>query len=235
VYDTVGSTNTVAKEMASDISGDALFIAKRQSGGRGRMGRSFSSDEGGLYLSYLTHPSISADDALLLTVYASVAAAEAIEALSDIKVGIKWVNDIVAGGKKLAGILTEGAFAEDGEHFSYAVIGIGINVCKREFNGELADIATDIETQCGSAPDVAQLAAQIAQGLALFTHASTAEYMEKYRSRSVVTGKRVRVISSSGEYAADAIGFTDRGALVIQKEDGTRAELSTGEISIRFN
>ena len=235
VYDTVGSTNTVAKEMASDISGDAFFIAKRQSGGRGRMGRSFSSDEGGLYLSYLTHPSISTDDALLLTVYASVAAAEAIEALSDVSVGIKWVNDLIIGNKKAAGILTEGAFAEDGEHFAYAVIGIGINVCKRDFPPELADIATDIEAQCGKAPDIARLAAEIAERLVRFSHADTGEYMEKYRSRSVVTGKRVRVISSSGEYAADAIGFTDRGALVIQKDDGTRAELSTGEISIRFN
>ena len=235
VYDTVGSTNTAAKEAAPTIEGDAFFIARKQSGGRGRMGRSFLSDEGGLYLSYLTHPTISAAEALLLTVYASVAAAEAIEALADVSVGIKWVNDLIIGNKKVAGILTEGAFADDGEHFAYAVIGIGINVCKREFCTELADIATDIESQCGKAPDIAALAAEIAARLVRFSHTDTCEYMEKYRARSVVTGKRVRVITSAGEYRADAVGFTDRGALIVQREDGTRAELSTGEISIRFN
>lgn len=231
------STNTLAKRAAAEKGvRDGFFIAQRQSGGRGRLGRSFLSDDGGLYLSYLTRPDTSPEDALMLTVRASVAAAEAIEALCGASVGIKWVNDLHLGGKKIAGILTEGAVAEGGESLLYAVIGIGINVHARAFPPELADIATDIETECGAHLDIAELAAELSARLIEIEKRPREDYMAAYRRASVCIGRRVRVITPTCEYFARAVDIGERGALhVIREGEESITELSTGEISIRFD
>ena len=226
------STNTLAKRAAAEKGvRDGFFIAQRQSGGRGRLGRSFLSDDGGLYLSYLTRPDTSPEDALMLTVRASVAAAEAIEALCGASVGIKWVNDLHLGGKKIAGILTEGAVAEGGESLLYAVIGIGINVHARAFPPELADIATDIEESL-----TVSAAAELSARLIEIEKRPREDYMAAYRRASVCIGRRVRVITPTCEYFARAVDIGERGALhVIREGEESITELSTGEISIRFD
>ncbi len=237
VYELVGSTNTEAKRYAEcDVSHtDAFFIAERQSAGRGRMGRSFSSERGGLYLSYLCHPEMRASDALMLTVYAAVSVCDAVRELTGAMPRIKWVNDVFLGDRKLAGILTEGAFSGVEDSFDYAVVGIGINLHKREFPEELAGIATDLESECGVHIDVAEFAAALAERLSRFETASREEYMEKYRAASAVLGKRIQVVSSSGSFGATAVAIEDNGSLtVIPDGDAAPVSVFTGEVSIRF-
>ena len=234
VKDCTVSTNTDAKKLGARGVREAVVIALTQSGGRGRMGRSFSSHSGGLYMSYLTRPDTAATDALFLTVYTPVVVTDAIEKLSGVKVGIKWVNDLLFGGKKVCGILAEGAFSASGA-LEYAVVGIGVNLHAREYESDIADIASDIETLTGVRIKISDLASEIVSGLMAFSAADKEEIIKKYRSRSVCIGKRVRVISHGTEYFANCTDISPSGALVVVPEgQAEEIQLSSGEISIRF-
>lgn len=235
VYDTIDSTSSEAKRYASQGgSQEAVFIAREQTSGRGRLGRSFLSSEGGLYLSYLFYPDIKPADAIMITVYTAVCLAEIIEELTPLDVGIKWVNDLIVGGKKLCGILTEGAFTDDGERFKYAVVGVGLNVRRIAFPDGLSDIATDIETECGSIIDISEISTRLAQRLAGFKKTNPAEYMDKYRSRSVLIGKRVRVERAEKSYYATVTAIEDDASLSVVTDDGREENIYTGEVSVRL-
>ena len=235
LYRSVGSTNDEAKSFAkrNPENARAVFAAVSQSAGRGRLGRSFSSDVGGLYFSYLSHPAISASDAIMMTVYAAVALCEVIEELTPLKPGIKWVNDVFVGGKKLAGILTEGQALPSGE-LGYAVVGIGVNVLKRDFPPELSKIATDIESECGIKISIGELAVRLAEKLLAFEESDPESFMEKYRNYSIVIGKRVTVYSAGGQYDADVISIDSKGALTVMDGSGEIKRLFTGEVSIKI-
>ena len=235
IFDETDSTNTQAKLAAAsrDVN-RAVFIAKRQTGGRGRLGRSFLSEEGGLYLSYLSRPDLSVTDSVRLTAYAAVCLCEVIAELTPLSPKIKWVNDCFVGGKKLAGILTEGGFCADGSRFDYTVVGIGVNVAEVDFGEELSDIATDIESECGERIDICELAVALTEKLSRFEDADPAVYMNKYRSLSVVMGKRVKVTSPSGDYFATVTDIDEGGALAVTLDSGETKKLISGEVSLRF-
>lgn len=235
VFDNIDSTNTRAKEYALENGKkSAFFIAKSQSGGRGRRGRSFLSNEGGLYLSYLCYPELLAKDAIKLTVFAAVALAETVLEFSGKEVGIKWVNDLILGEKKLAGILTEGEFCDSGKTFRYAVVGIGVNLYRQSFGEELSGIATDLESESGERVDIYAFAVSLAKRLASFETSRSQEYMEKYRKLSVALGRRVSVTDADGAYPATALEIKDSGALLVRLDSGEERELNSGEISIRL-
>ncbi|MBO5671483.1 MAG: biotin--[acetyl-CoA-carboxylase] ligase, partial [Clostridia bacterium] len=151
--DEVTSTNTILKETAAAAIAEGttiiptVLLARRQSGGRGRMGRSFHSPDGtGLYMSVLLTPDIRPCDAALLTTAAAVACAEASDTArgnADEGVGIKWVNDLYLHDRKFCGILAEAALTPTADAFSWAVIGIGINLLPPTggFPDEIADTA----------------------------------------------------------------------------------------------
>ena len=234
-YDRTDSTNTRAKLYAESDEwkkdrNDTFFIARTQTGGRGRMGRSFLSDGRGIYMSYLFSPKESTKSALQYTARAAVIAARAIESLSDGKVMLKWVNDLYMSKKKVAGILAEGRFNEKNE-LDYMIIGIGVNVLSREFPCELSEIATDIESASGKRISAPTLAARIARG---FLESLSAESLiDEYRSRSFLIGEAVSVIKPSGSYRATVLSIGDDASLVLRLEDGSEECLSSGEVSIR--
>lgn len=236
VYKTTDSTNTQAKLSAdSGQYKDAVFVASAQTAGRGRLGRSFISEGGkGLYLSILLGDPFAPDFAVSLTTYMAVIAARCIEKLSGTNPQIKWVNDIYLGGKKLAGILTEGKADESGEALSYAVVGIGINLLKQEFDSEVKSIATTLEDECGKKVDVNTLAAMIVKEF--FENiplAGTTEIAKEYKSRSFLIGERVNVIKPTETYEALVTDITDKCELVLKLDDGKTEILSTGEVSVR--
>lgn len=236
VFDETDSTNTRAKLTADKTGGkDTFFIARRQTGGRGRLGRSFLSEAGGLYLSYLCYPDLPAADAIRLTAYAAVCLCETVAELTPLSPKIKWVNDCFVGDKKLAGILTEGGFAEDGSRFDYAVVGIGVNLARIDFGDGLSDIATDVESECGVLPDICEIAVRLAERLVHFPLADPSEYMKKYRDLSVVMGRRVRVICPAGDYFATVTDIDDRGALTVSLDSGERRVVLSGEVSLKLN
>ena len=236
VYKSIDSTNTQAKLSAdSGQYKDAVFVASAQTAGRGRLGRSFISEGGkGLYLSILLGGPFAPDFAVSLTTYMAVIAARCIERLTGTNPQIKWVNDIYLGGKKLAGILTEGKADENGESLSYAVVGIGINLLKQEFDSEVKSIATTLEDECGKKVDVNTLAAIIVKEF--FENiplAGTTEIAKEYKSRSFLIGERVNVIKPTETYEALVTDITDKCELVLKLDDGKTEILSTGEVSVR--
>lgn len=232
-YPTTDSTNTRAKEAArvKHATLPAVFIAKEQTAGRGRMGRRFESPDGaGLYISFLFHPEKEEKDAGLITAFAAVRAARAIESVCKIEIGIKWVNDLTVNGKKLAGILTEGEYDENGA-FKYAVCGIGINLKDGALSPELDGIATNIEKECGAKVDEIELAAKLIEEF--FATREQAELLEEYRSRSTVLNKQITVHPILSEpYEALAVAISDTAELIVEK-DGKQITLSSAEVSIR--
>lgn len=235
ILDKTHSTNTLAKELARKeaIPEEGIIIAaEEQTAGRGRLGRSFLSDGRGLYFSYLFRPEIPAKDIVRITTYAAVAMARAIDSLADISVGIKWVNDLYLGGKKLAGILTEGSFDTDGE-LEYAVLGIGINLYNRELPPELCDIATSLEAECGKKLDKSLL---LAKFLKEFSRRDILkkEIIEEYKARSVVLGHRILIERANDSFNATAEDIMEDGSLAVILDTGERRRLFTGEVSIRI-
>ena len=236
VYKTIDSTNTQAKlSVENGQYKNAVFIASAQTAGRGRLGRSFISEEGkGLYLSILLGGPFAPNFAVSFTTYMAVIAARCIEKLSATAPQIKWVNDIYLGGKKLAGILTEGKADESSDTLSYAVVGIGINLLKQEFDTEVKSIATTLEDECGKRVDVNTLAAMIVKEFfENISLAGTTEIAKEYKSRSFLIGERVNVVKPTETYEALVTDITDKCELVLKLDDGKTEILSTGEVSVR--
>lgn len=239
VYERIGSTNTALKELAAagEPAGLAL-VAAEQTAGRGRMGRSFYSPAGsGLYLSLLLRPGISAAESGRLTACAAVAVAEALEDLSGKATQIKWVNDVLIGGKKVCGILTEAALDCESGQLQYAIIGIGINIAEPAggFPPELREIAGAVFEQAPPAAVRAKLAAAVLDRLADYdTQPDNAHCLEAYHVRSLVLGKAINILRpGQPPIPATAIGLEPDYALLVRLDDGSVQRLSSGEVSIR--
>jgi len=224
VFDSLPSTNTYLSALAREGEHEGrIILAEEQTAGRGRLGRQFFSPKGsGIYLSVLLRPRVL--DPGRLTTLSAVVVASAIERIYDIKVGIKWVNDLLFDGKKLCGILAEGAGRE------FAVLGIGINVTRQAFPPELADIATSLEDIWGKVIDRNVLVAEILKG---FENAEPEgfSHMEEYRRRSLTLGKKVSVLGQ--DEILEILAIEDDGALLARGEDGQVRRISSGEVSIR--
>ena len=239
VKESTESTNLDAKRFAEEHPECpcALFIADRQTAGRGRLGRSFLSRGGvGLYFSLLLRDVGNAIDALSLTTYSAVALCRALRRVADVEPKIKWVNDIYIGERKLAGILTEGRLsAEGGGGLDYAVIGIGVNIARQDF-GELLYIATDIESECGTKPDRSSLAGELLGELLLnLSEVGSQKIEEEYNSLSMLGGRRVRVIEQRGEYLATVLGIAEGCALRVRLDTGEEKFLNSGEVSLKID
>lgn len=226
----LASTNDRAKALAESGADGIAVIADSQTNGRGRLGRSFFSPSGGLYMSVVVRPEMDASECGRITAYAAVAAARAVESLCGAEVKIKWVNDLYVGGKKICGILTEGGFGMESGELSYAVVGIGINAAGREFPLEIADRATSIENECGAPPDRCRLAAAVLDGLYALRTGELGGFIEEYRARSCVVGRRVVV---NGEYEATAVGIGDDCSLLLDR-GGETMRFSAGEVSLKL-
>ena len=183
-------------------------------------------------MSVLVRP-VALADVGLLTTFTAVAVARVLKKYG-VEAGIKWVNDLVAGGKKLCGILAEGGTYE-GQPF--AVVGIGINLKKTAYPAELADIAVSVEELTGVAPDREAMVTDILAALAevdLAAPENAAVLMDEYRKRSVTVGRDVRVYPHSGEpYDGIALAINDDGSLLVQTENGNTHTVFSGEVSVR--
>ena len=231
VFDEIDSTNSEARrQIEQGKTSPALIISDTQTGGRGRMGRSFYSPAStGLYMSMLLKVTENTVNTVRLTTAAAVAVALSIEELCGISTEIKWVNDIYLDGRKICGILCE-SFLSCGER--YAVIGIGVNLHTSDFPPDIRDRAASLNPREKIRNS---LAAHIANTLWCFwENMSAPEIMEYYRRHSMVLGKNI-VFSERGElFCGVAEYIDDNGALDVRLEDGSHRLLSSGEISLRL-
>lgn len=228
------STNRVAKELAVNGALEGtLVVADKQSGGKGRLGRSFFSPEGGVYMSMVLRPQIPAERAVLITTCAAVAVARAVEKVSDVKAGIKWVNDIFVNGKKVCGILAEAGLNPEQALPAYVILGIGINVKKQSVPDELKEIVGCLEDDREKEISKEELIVAVWEEFGkLYKELSDANYMEEYKERSVLLGREVTVFAPKGDYTATVIDIDREGHLVIDR-CGETQRLSFGEVSVR--
>ena len=249
--DEVTSTNTVLKEAAAAAIAKeqpiipTVLLARRQSGGRGRMGRSFHSPDGtGLYMSVLLTPDVRPCDAALLTTATAVACAEATDAIcKNGTVGIKWVNDLYLHDRKFCGILAEAALTPTADAFAWAVIGIGINLLPptNGFPDEIADTACallDADSIADTDALLSGLCADILVRLMYCLAPSQRDtVLDIYRQRSILDGRAVlvRPASSLGgaEIPATVTGISDDFGLCVRYENGEEAILSSGEVVLQ--
>lgn len=237
-YQALPSTNTYLIDLAKEGASEGLVvIADSQSNGRGRLGRSFYSPQGcGLYMSVLLRPRFGADVALRITTAAAVSVAEAIEAVTERRPTIKWVNDIFLDGKKVGGILTEGALREDGSGLRYAVLGIGVNLAEPPggFPEELEKIAGAIGIDA-TFDFRDRLAEEIlTRFFGYYACLDQSLHFEAYRARLFVLGRTVTVSRGSEFLKANVLDIDHEYRLVVSLSDGQTQLLSDGEISLRL-
>ena len=237
-YSLTDSTNERAKVYALEHPEDtspAVFIADEQSAGRGRRGRSFVSNRGaGIYISLLIHPRSEGFDAARITAKAAVALARATENIAKVRTDIKWVNDLYLGGKKLAGILVEGAMSKEGKT-PYVIVGMGINVYKNAISEEISNIATSIESETNLRVSREALAAEIISEFFLTADKMSEDIVYKeYRSRSFVIGRFVTVMKISESYEATVLDLQNDYSLLLRKHNGETESLFTGEVSLKL-
>ncbi len=219
----VGSTNEYIKRYL--LSGeDRIVIAKRQTGGKGTKGRSFLSESGGVYLSALNfYKNFPAENAFLIMAHAAVAVSETAESFG-LDPEIKWPNDVLLAGKKLAGILVENTI--DGGEVKSSIVGIGLNVLNEL--GELKEIAVSLSEAAGRIVPLDEARGRLIENLQ--RRISFDDYLGRVR----FLGKEVRVIESGGEtYFGKAVGVNPDGRLEVER-GGKSVLLSAAEISLRF-
>ena len=239
VYDIVDSTNTLLKELAAGGAPSPLaVISGEQTAGRGRMGRSFFSPaDTGLYMSLLLRPALSPAEAVMLTACAAVAAAETIEEVSHRPAGIKWVNDIFVGGRKVCGILTEAETDPSSGLVRHVIIGVGINVYAPEggFPGELRETAGALFPRRTGADERCRIAAGILERITeLARSPGDPAVFEAYRSRSFLPGRQI-LLSVPGEppQSAAVVDIGRDYSLRIRLPYGTERSVLSGEVRIR--
>ena len=228
-YPTVDSTNTEAKRLlAEGCQSRLLLVAEEQTAGRGRQGKSFYSPAGtGIYMSLAVHPMAHFSDVVSCTTAAAVAVCRAIEALTDKKPEIKWVNDVYLDGKKICGILTEAVSDFETQTVQSVIIGIGMNLHTVTFPAGLENAASlnaDVRRADLIARIVNELDAVLGRGYDAF--------MEDYRARSMLLGKEIQFLQNGVATAATALAVDDTGGLVVATKEGKKITLRSGEVSI---
>lgn len=227
------STNDLAKVFAKNgVKEGTVIIASRQTGGKGRMGRSFFSPDGkGIYMSFILKPQDNTQNTLLITSFAVVAVCRAIKKICGVNAEIKWINDVYLNGKKVCGILAEALTY--GNKIEHIIVGIGINVKKTEFPEELKKIATSIENETDREVSIDELINQLLIELdELYKSFSDRKFLDEIRDFSNVIGKQITVSKGNENYNAEAIGIDDEGGLEIIYNN-KREVLYSGEISVR--
>jgi len=236
----VDSTNSYGKKIAegSFAEGTVVF-AEEQSSGRGRLGRYWVSPKGkGIWMSILLKPEVRPSDAPKLTVVAAQAVVNALESSCGLSVQIKWPNDIVSGGRKLCGILTEMSAEED--EIKYVIVGIGINanLTAEDLGEELLNTATSVNIEKGSRISRKGLSASVLEEFErLYTEfvkdGSIVSFLDDYKRRSAVLGKEIRVVGKRDEIIGTAVDISEEGQLLVRLDDGTLREVLSGEVSVR--
>lgn len=231
VQDVCPSTNTVLVARAKSLCAPHLLVAKSQSAGRGRLGRTFFSPEGsGVYFSLLLRPE-KQNDPTLITALAALCVCEAAEELGAGDCAVKWVNDVYKNGKKCCGILTQGVF--EGETLHGTIIGIGANLTppKDGFPSEFAARAGTFfeEEQDGLSADFIAL---VCRKLVARQNEPASAFLSDYRAKNLVLDRRVEVVQNEVRYLAVCRAVDDACRLVVEDEFGALHTLNHGEVSL---
>ena len=234
-YFRVGSTNLAAMQAAAAGEPEgAVFVGEQQTAGRGRGGHSWESAQSvGIYCSVVLRPVLPPADALLLSLIAGIAVAEAVEQTTGLHPDLRWPNDVLLDGRKFCGVLTE--MNAEPTRVRYVVVGVGINVNQGSFTGELEAIATSLRIQTGREWSRVELAAALLKSLdgeyrKLIVGGATARaaILRTFEARSSFARARQVLVEEDGGYQGVTEGLDDRGFLLVRTDAGLRTVFSGG-------
>ncbi len=230
-HEEVTSTNDMLMECAKHNQEGYTIVAGKQTKGKGRLDRSFYSPENsGAYFSILLKPDISATDPTILTALAGVAVCEAIEATTNEKPKIKWVNDVYIGNKKVCGILAQASLPD------YIVVGIGINIYEPDNNFPTFEnnVAGAICNNRHNGLMDKLTASVINNYFKHYNSMTSSNFIQNYKDYSMVIGKTVTVHIGSEAKSAYVMDIDEKCRLIVKYSNGEVEKLSSGEISIRL-
>ncbi len=228
-FNSVDSTNIEAKR-AENVPDKSVFIAETQTGGRGRLGRKWTSPSGcGICMSLYLEPEISAGDVSVLTLVAGLSVCRAIKGSR-----IKWPNDVLIGDKKICGILTE--MSAEIDRVNRVIVGIGVNVNNEVFGIDLIEKATSLYRETCRKHSREKLAADILSeffGLYdKFLEKGFEALKDEYAKKCVTLNREVVIIRNGIEQSAYAVDITENGELLVEV-DGKSFAVNSGEVSVR--
>ena len=236
ILDEIDSTNEEAKRrIKAGATEDFVLVARKQTAGKGRKGRSFySPKDTGIYLTFTHFTDEAAENVLKVTVATSVIAAKTIKDTLNIDCGIKWVNDLYHNGKKVSGTLCEYIFKGTYENERNAVIvGIGINLSTEDFPEEISEKAGSLVSENKDNTCYDDIVIGISNGLSsFFENCDLKSYLPLYKELSIVLNKEVELSDASGILDRGTVtDFDDNGAIIIENKNG-KSVYDSGEISL---
>jgi BirA family biotin operon repressor/biotin-[acetyl-CoA-carboxylase] ligase len=236
-FRTCPTTNDAARELGHRGAPEgSLAIAEGQTRGRGRLGRGWVSPAGkGIYLSMLLRPNIAPHEAFKLTLLAAVATAVAVTS-TGLTPNIKWPNDVLIGGRKVAGILTE--IEAEADRVNQAVVGIGVNVnttaslFPRAMRAQVTSLRLESGTKFSRLRLLQRLLAAFEERYELLKAGRFEEVLAEWRALDATLGSRVRAVLLEGEVEGEARDIDRDGALLIADDSGREWRITAGDIEI---
>lgn len=234
-YDAIGSTNDEACRLARDGTADGTVVwALRQTAGRGRRGRRWESPEGNLYCSLILRPSRPAAEAAQVTFVAAVALGAAVAELvpGGSEPRYKWPNDLLLGGRKVAGILLESAGAARGA-VDWLVVGVGLNIVRFPTDTDGYPATSLLAQGCGEVDAEAMLGrflAEFARWYQRWLDEGIGPVRESWLARAARIGQDIEVRLPDRSLAGRFVGLDAAGALILDLPDGGRTAISAGDV-----
>jgi len=238
VFEETTSANDVIEKLARDgVKEGVVVFAESQTKGRGRLGRKWMSPtHKGLWFSILLRPELSPQETTQLTVASATALRRAIKNVAGISAEIKWPNDLLIGGKKVVGILTE--MSAEVDRVRHVILGIGVDVNQdaAEFPAELRKIATSLKAESGAEICRAELATEILRELdfdyARICGGKFAQLADEWEAGCLTIGKNVSVQMGARQIRGWAEALDDDGALLVRTEHGHLERIIGGDVTV---
>lgn len=236
-FENTPSTIWVGKQICTAEDAEKVhgmvIIAEEQTGGIGRMGRSWASPQGGIWITIVLKPNIPIDHVFMVTMAGSVAVARAIRKEFDIGALIKWPNDIYIGDKKVAGLLLELSAEADTIHYCLLGIGVDVNIAPAELVSAVKGGVTSISAEVGHEVDRAAFLARILKEFeSRYLLIESQEYdavVREWKTLSCTLDSRVRVSTMRSTFEGEAIDIDEHGALIVRKDNGKVERVIAGD------
>ena len=236
VLEEASSTNSVAWEMADQgkLAEGAVVMALRQTRGRGRRGRTWESPRGGLWFSIVLYPRLPAGDVAPLSLVFSLALARALDKLTGVPVDVKWPNDVLMSGKKVAGILLEMNTEFDAVKYLVAGIGVNVNLRSEDLPPELREKATSLLIAAGRQFDVEEVLfaalREMEKAYRRYLKTGFKGFRREFAQRCAHFGRQVSVCLQGRELTGIDRGVDESGCLRLEMENGRILRVSSGDV-----
>jgi BirA family biotin operon repressor/biotin-[acetyl-CoA-carboxylase] ligase len=233
IRQTVTSTMQAAKEEAGrGVVNGAVIIAATQSEGKGRLGRSWISPPGTLLASIVLYP--ERFHLPFLVMVSALAVADAVQQISGVPVRLKWPNDIMLGGRKIAGILLESGVTSTGKLYTVVGVGLNVNLTVQDYP-EIADLAASISDTMGHPVPITDVLVAVLEHFEYWYSAMAAgePVLESWRNRLETLGRQVTINAGNLSYEGEAVSVGADGSLILRLDDGNLKSFSAGDVSLR--